>query len=292
MNRTAPVPCPRRGRPVPAPAVSPTPPATAPSPIAMAAFATAAILGGCSYQLVSPPARMINLESAKTAAPGETVVGVHGAGYAAIFDPGAAIASAGVRRGIAKGVEVDADASWAHVSYEGFPNINRNIYAARVGAKMSGWRDRVALFAGAGGGYAPAAGAFSAIDVGGAVSYPNCYLVPFGNATVFGSQPIGARQVDFRNADGTLASSDKASFTYGFSLGTGLELPLDRARCRQGLTAARLQLGVAASTLIPSEGAITTTTSTSSDGGVTTMTDTRGGRYGVVGLALGLEVPF
>jgi hypothetical protein len=117
-------------------------------------------------------------------------------------------------------------------------------------------------------------------------------VVPFGNVTMFGSLPVGAKQVDFRNADGTVASSDKADFTYGLGLGTGVEIPLDRARCRRGLTATRLQLGLASYELIPSDGPITTTTTTSSDGGTTTQSETRGGHYGVVGLAVGLEVPF
>jgi len=255
-------------------------------------IAVGSATGGCSYQLVSPPARMVNLESAKTAAPGETVAGVHGAGYTAIFDPGAVVTNASVRRGVAENLEVDGDLSWARVSYDGFPDIDRNIYAARAGAKMSNRGGSAALFGGVGGGFAPAAGGFTAVDVGAAVSYPNCYVVPFGNAMLFGSLPIGARQVDFRNADGSIYSSDKADPTYGFGLGTGIEIPLDHDRCRAGLTSARLQLGGAVDVLVPSDGPIVTHTTTESDGTITTTTDTRGGRHGMLGLAVGIEVPF
>jgi len=245
-------------------------------------------LGGCSYQLVSPPARIVNFESAKTAAPGETVAGLHGAAYSAIFDGGAYVANAAVRRGVAEDLELDADASWAHVDYDGFPDLDRNIYAARVGAKLSNRGGWAALFGGVGGGYAPAAGGFSALDVGGALSYPNCYLVPFADAFVFGSVPLAAKQVDFRNADGTVQATDKAEATYGGGLGAGVEIPLTHDRCRAGLTSPRLQLGGGVDLLVRSDGPVTTTTM--SDG--TTTTQTRGGRHGLFGLAVGVEIPF
>jgi len=157
---------------------------------------------------------------------------------------------------------------------------------------MSNAAGVAAVFGGLGGGFAPAAGGFAAADAGGALSYPNCYVVPFVNAMIFGSVPIGARQVDFRNADGTLQSSDKADPTYGFGFGTGIEIPLSHDRCRAGRTAPRLQLGGALDVLIPSDGAIVTKTTTESDGNTTTTTETRGGRHGMVGLAVGVEVPF
>jgi hypothetical protein len=254
---------------------------------AVTTIALASSLGACSYQLVSPPARMINLESAKTVAPGETVGGLHGAAYGAIFGAGASIANATVRRGVADDLEVDADASWAHVDYDGFPDIDRNIYVARVGAKLSNKGGWAALFGGLGGGYAPAAGGFSALDVGGALSLPNCYVVPFGNAMLFGSVPLAAKQVDFRNADGSVQASDKANVTYGIGIGAGVEIPLTHDRCRAGLTSPRLQLGGAVDVLVRSDGPRTTTTSP--DG---TTTQTGNGRHGLLGLALGVEVPF
>ena len=246
-------------------------------------------LAACSYQLVSPPARMVNMESARTAAPGETVVGVHGGGYAAVFDPSVVAGSAGVKRGVTPNVEVDAEATWARVVYDGFPDIDRNLFAGRVGVKVANSGGWGALTAGGGGGMAPAAGSFAAIDVGGVISYPNCYAVPFGNGTLFGSVPFVPKQVDFVKSDGTLAGSDKADPTLGFGLSVGFEIPLDRVRCRQGLTPARIQLGAAGYSMFPSDGKIVTTTTDSS--GMTT-TSSRGGRYGAVGLAAGIEFPF
>ena len=254
--------------------------------------ALASVLGGCSYQLVSPPARMVNLESAKTVAKGETMGGLHGAAYTGVFDPGAVVTNANVRRGVADNLEVDADLSWARVTYDGYPDIDRNIYAARVGAKLSNERGTAAVFGGVGGGFARAAGGFTAADAGIAVSYPNCYVVPFANGMIFGSLPIAARQVVFTESDGTSTMSDKADPTYGFGWGAGIEIPLSHDRCRAGLTAPRLQLGGALDILVPSDGPVVTTHTTQSDGGTTTTIESRGGRHGLLGLAVGIEVPF
>lgn len=233
--------------------------------------------------LASPPARLVNIESARTAAPGETVVNARGAVYSAIFDPGLALGSAGVRRGVQENVEVNADVTWAYALYNEHPNIDRNIFAARVGGKMANRGGWASVTAGVGGGFAPAAGGFTALDAGGIVSYPNCYAIPFGNGIVFGSVPLGAKQVDFRNEDGSLAASDRAKLTYGYGVGLGLEVPLDHARCRQGLTPARLQIGLGAATMIRSDRVMVT----NSDGTVS-----QHDRYGALGLAVGAEFPF
>jgi hypothetical protein len=257
--------------------------------LAIAILATLAT-GGCSYVLVSPPARMVNLESAKTAAPGETVVGARAAGYTAIFNPAVALGSVGVRRGVEEGIEVSADATYARVYYDGYPDIDRDIFAARVGGKIANQGGSAALAGGVGAGFAPAAGGFGAVDVAGIVSYPNCYLVPFGDASLFASVPVGAKQVDFRNPDGTLAASVRADLTYGFGLGVGLEIPLDHDRCRQGLTPARIQIGLNLASLIRAD-PVRVTQTTSYDGNTST-TVSESDRYGALGLGVGVEFPF
>ena len=208
-------------------------------------LAVCLVFGGCSYELASPPARMVMLNAARTVRPGETVGGVKGAGHLAMFEPGAAVASAGVRHGVAAGIELDAEATWAYVVWDEAPKINRNIYAARAGLKASNPRGWAALLGGVGGGYAPAGGGFGAIDLGGVLSHPNCYVVPFGGGQLFVSEPIGAKRVTLpREVEGNpMPTSSSADRTYGFALATGIEIPLDHARCREGLTPARLQLG-------------------------------------------------
>jgi hypothetical protein len=239
--------------------------------------------GACSYTVVSPPARFVNLESAQTVAPGETVGGVHGGAQAAVFDPALLSASAGVRRGVAEGVELDADASWGHLEYDGFPQIDRNIYAVRAGAKVRGKPRFVAAFGGIGGGYAPAGGGFLAADLGAVVSLPNCYVVPSLIGSALASLPVGAKQIDFVS-DGTLVASDKAVTSYGFSLGAALEIPVSRARCRGGLTPPRLQLGLGGARVIRSDAPRPATN-------MGTESSSRDG-YGVFGLTAGFEIPF
>ena len=193
--------------------------------------ALAAVTGaGCSYQVVSPPARMVSLESARTARPGETVAGVKGGMYAAVFDPGVAVGSAGVRHGVEDNVELNVEGTWARVVYDGYPEIDCNIYAGRVGFKSSNARGSAAVLGGVGGGFAPAAGSFVAADFGGVLSRPSCLAVPFIGASVFASLPFDTKQVDFRRDDGTIHASDTADTTYGLSLGAGLEIsPRPRA---------------------------------------------------------------
>ncbi len=246
--------------------------------------ALALVGGACSYTVVSPPARFVNLESAGTVARGETVGGVHGGALSGVFDPAVAAGSVGVRRGVSDGVEVDADATWAHLQYDGFPDLDRNIYALRAGAKVSNAGRFVAAFGGVGGGYAPAGGGFMAADLGAVLSLPNCYVVPSLMGEGIASVPVGAKQVNFVSDDGMVVASDKAVTSYGISLGVGVEIPLSRTRCREGLTPPRIQLGLAGTRMIRSDAPRFAVDAN----GHTTERD----GDGVFGLTAGFEFPF
>jgi len=257
-----------------------------------ATLACAAAAAGCSYQLVSPPARMVNLDTAHTAAPGETVAGLKGAAHAAVFDPGAAVATAGVHRGVAAGIEMNAEATYARVIGEsGYTDLSRDIYVGRVGFKASNPRGWAAVLGGGGGGFSPAAGGFAAGDLGGVLSAPNCYVVPFLGGSLFASTPVNARRVDFKDQTGRVVAYDTANTTVGFGVGTGLEIPLDHDRCRQGLTPARVQLGASLNVLRPVNGE-TRLTAADDEGSTSTMTTSRDVTYGAFGLAAGVEIPF
>jgi len=245
------------------------------------------IMTGCSYQLVSPPARMVSLESARSAAPGETIVGARGAAYDAVFDAGVAVGSAVVRHGVGRHVELDGEATYVRVINADYRDIDRNIYAARGGFKMSNAGEWAAVFGGVGGGISPAAGGFAALDLGGVVSYPNCYVVPFLGGAVFGSQPVAAKRVDFRATDGSVVAYDTANLTFGMGVNMGVEIPLDRDRCRQGLTPARIQLGYAMNFLRPVDGEPRL-----ANGDAGSELTTQGKTFGALGLAAGVEFPF
>ena len=247
------------------------------------------MMTGCSYQLVSPPARMVNLESARSAAPGETIVGVKGAAHSAVFDAGAAIGTAEVRHGVGHGVEVDAEATYVRVLEQDDPEIDRNIYAARGGFKMSNADGWAAVLGGVGGGISPAAGGFLAADLGGTISYPNCYAVPYLGGTVFASQPVAAKRVDFRGSDGSVVGYDTANTTLGFGASTGVEIPLDRARCRTGMTPARIQIGLGMDVLRPVNGEPRLVPATDD---MSMQLTTQAKTLASMGLAAGIEFPF
>jgi hypothetical protein len=236
----------------------------------------------CSYQLSSPPARMVHLESARTLAPGEMSAALKGTAQAALFEPAVAAGTAVVRRGLTESLEVSGEATYAILlpDYEEDAplNIDPNIYAGRVGMKLAKGR-HVALTAGLGGGYAPAAGGFAATDVGGIVSYDNCYVVPFGSLSAFLSQPVGAKTVDF-GSHGT----SQASTSYGFSAAAGFEVPLAHQRCREGRATPKLALGANTNYIRNTSSQVT-----AQDGSIV---QSNGGDYLSLGLAAGVEIPF
>jgi len=139
---------------------------------------------------------------------------------------------------------------------------------------------------GVGGGFAPAAGSFAAFDLGGIASYPNCYVIPLVAPSAFVSVPFAARTVTFDNGN-----MSKAATSYGFGLAAGVEIPLDRARCREGRTPARSQLGANLFSITSVDQPVTMTTTTMSDGGTTTTSSSSSNTYGAMGLVIGIEVP-
>jgi hypothetical protein len=128
---------------------------------------------------------------------------------------------------------------------------------------------------GLGGGFAPAGG-FGAVDLGFIVSYANCYVVPFLSSGIFASVPVGARAVTFDSGQ-----SSKANTSYGFGMAAGIEIPLDHARCHEGRTGTRLQLGLNAVRIDSTDHTVN-----NPDGSTTNA-----GAYGTFGALVGLEFP-
>ena len=247
--------------------------------------------GGCSYVLVSPPARMVERRIGQDRGAGRDGGGRARRGLLEHLDSGVALGSVGVRRGVEEGIEVNADATWARAVYDEYSDIDRNIFAARVGGKVANRGGWAAVTGGVGGGVAPAGVPSPPSTWAASCLYPNCYAVPFGNGSVFTSLPIGAKQVDFRNQDGTLVASDKAALTYGFGLGVGLEIPVGPRSLPAGVDTRAdpdwPELRHSDSHR-PHAGHKTTTNSD----GTTTTTTTEHDRYGALGLAVGVEFPF
>jgi hypothetical protein len=240
----------------------------------------AMLSSACSYQVYSPPAHMVALESARTLAPGETTVAAKGTYQHELFEPDLAAGSAVVRRGIREGLEVTGEASYARVMVRGEDSelpIDPGVYAARAGVKLAP-NQYLAGTLGVGGGYAPAGGGFGAIDVGGIVSYDNCWVVPFASVSGFVSQPIAAKAVDF----GATHGKSTASTSYGVTGATGIEVPLSHKACREGRASPKLQMGVNLSLI---------SISSIQEANGNPPYEKENGQ-GVAGLAGGFEVPF
>lgn len=193
---------------------------------------------GCSYKVFSPPARAFHLESAAPVKPGETMVGARGGVFGGSFEPAAIVGSGGVRHGIAPKIELNAEGTYARIADDDGQSskVEKNAGAVHLGMKAGNGYAAAIVGAGAG---VTALGAFTAVDTGAIFSYPNCYVVPFLSPTGFVSVPGGAKKLTFDNG-----RTSKAGTAFGFGASAGLEVLLDRARCREGRTSARLQLGM------------------------------------------------
>lgn len=233
----------------------------------------------CSYQVYSPPAHMVALESARTLAPGETTLAAKGTYQGEVLEPDLAAGSAVVRRGITEKVEMTGEVSYSRVlvgDQESDLHLNPGIYATRVGVKLAP-NHHLAVTSGIGGGVAPAAGAFGAIDVGGIVSYDNCWVVPFASISGFVSQPVVAKAVDFGEHGKSTAST-----SYGMTSAAGIEVLLSHQRCREGRASTKLQVGANMTLLSGS--------SIQDNGGEPPYE--KGADRIIAGLAAGVEVPF
>jgi hypothetical protein len=231
---------------------------------------------GCSYHLFSPPAHVANIESASPAKPGETIVGAHGGVYGAIFEGDAEVMGARVRRGLRKNLELNGEATYAHVASRESPNTDPNVFVGRAGAKYG--NDYAALVGGLGGGYSLAAGGFLAADVGVILSIHNCYVVPFLAPSGFISTPVGARTVTF-----DMGQTSRMTTSYGELLAGGIEIQLNPSKCREGHTSPRLQLGANAFNIVSQPDPVIDQST-----GMTYMIDETHAGFG---LALGLEFP-
>jgi hypothetical protein len=193
-----------------------------------------AVLGaGCSQNVYSPPARPFPLESARTSGTGHTGVDVTASAHANLFGPSLVAMSVRGRQGVTEQIDVTVDGSAARVDEESVAGTERDIYFGRVGAKYNPDHSVIAFTAGAGGGYAPAGGAFVAGDLGVVIAFENCHFVPFVSLTGFASQPLAPRPIDVTTPDDDQRVMDTPSTTLGSFLTFGARVPLVPLRCKR-----------------------------------------------------------
>lgn len=196
------------------------------------AAVTVFALAGCSQRVYSPPTQAFGLGPVTAMPAGAKSLDIELAGHSQLFDPSLQSGAARYSQDVGSRTAVTFEGT----AYEldgggGASKASRQIYAGRAGVRTSPGDD-LAVFAGAGGGYAPAGGPFTALDAGMSVGIHNCVLVPVVQGSAFVSQPIAPRPIDV-SVDDTM-TTDTPSRTLGATVRAGLRLSLTPAACRRG----------------------------------------------------------
>jgi hypothetical protein len=196
----------------------------------------------CSQQVYSPPSQAFSVSPLAALPQGRKAVDLELSHHAQIFDPGINAGAARLRAGIGQNTEVSAEGTAIGVDDHGPSTADRSLYTGRVGVRTSPGKGGLSLFAGLGGGFAPAGGTFAAADAGIAVGYHNCTLVPVVQGSGFLSVPLEARPIDV--TDDEYMQFDTPRRTAGGVVRAGLRLSLSPTACRRGDQAGWLNAGI------------------------------------------------
>lgn len=182
-------------------------------------------LSACTPFSLSPPARVLPLESSATLDEGAFSVGVGGGVHEALRHT-SGWGSVDLAYAPAEGLELSLEGTYAFVDYR--DERSGHLGTGRVGLKYAPV-PHVAIVGGVGAG-AGAHGALVSPDIGLIFAYENPYLVPWGAARGLASLPVGPSTVTVTQTDGNgmLESFDLVPpDTLGWQFSTGLRLPLD-----------------------------------------------------------------
>jgi hypothetical protein len=157
-------------------------------------LATAA---ACSPRAVTPPARTFALDSANAPQTGHSDVQMGVSRVGTIWGPELVNGETRVRHAVQPGVVLEADAGLLHVTNDG-DGGNRNALTGRLGVMLRPpeWEThdlRVALNLGLGGGHAPEAGNWGALDVGVLLAGSHRWVRPLVGAGGGFSRPFGEK---------------------------------------------------------------------------------------------------
>lgn len=161
-------------------------------------FALPIALSACTYHVWSPPARVMPLEGVEALEEREVRAQVNGNYHASVevFDdrPSAAGAALAVAVGLGDDVDINLTGQALHLPGGGTSDLDRTIWAGRVGARWSAER-WAALSLGAGAG-ANAAGPFVVPDVGVTLGDGNEYIGFFVDLRFGVSIPVDPKTLD------------------------------------------------------------------------------------------------
>jgi hypothetical protein len=195
------------------------------------------LAAACNHNVYTPPARAFGITSPQVLEDGETAVRANVSSSSQLFGPEIIAGSAGVRRGTANNVELVGDLSYAKVNEASAADSNRSIAMGRIGGKVHPTESRnLAITAGIGGGYAPAAGMYASADLGVVVGYENRYVIPFASAGAYTSVPIDPKEVNTTQPGDSEQRLDTPEKTLGLTIGAGLKIPLDSSALLLGMT--------------------------------------------------------
>ncbi|MEO6773785.1 MAG: hypothetical protein ABI467_12335 [Kofleriaceae bacterium] len=217
----------------------------------MKLLAALVLTTACSQHLYSPPTQAYAIAPVHALGTDQRAVDLDGSTHSQVFDPGYDAGSARLRAGVGDHTELSIEGMTAIVNGGGVSTADRTVYAGRGGVRVNPDHGAISFTAGIGAGYAPAAGAFAAIDGGISAGYDNCYVVPIASASLFASQPFEARAVDVTvDADHPMTSTP--SRTAGATIRGGLRVSLSPSTCHAGHESPWLTAGFDVTTLVDS----------------------------------------
>lgn len=149
----------------------------------------------CTPHAYTPSARPLPLSSAQAPATGEADVQLDGNATGEVLGPGIFGGNVRYRRGVRDDLALVGDVGLLRVDGE---NHGQNPYAgtARVGVQVHAPANddlHAAAFAGVGGGFAPTAGGYASVDVGGMLTGTHRYVRPIFLLDVYASEPLGEK---------------------------------------------------------------------------------------------------
>ncbi len=184
-----------------------------------------ATLASCSPYVHSPPGRTFPLESAKALNPGEVGVQIEGGG-GGNSDVGLPGFTARARYGAVDRLDVNGEIAFLRIRPDGeVPAIDSRpfVLTGRLGLKYA-FIEHIAITGGlAAGGWA--GGSFLSPDLSLILSYENRYVVPFLDFGGFTSHPMRTDDIVVIE-DNRIDFIGRPVFTYGWSLGFGLRIPV------------------------------------------------------------------
>ena len=206
-------------------------------PYRVSVLMISALLVGCSYRVVSPPARMAPLESPATLPVGTNGLAAEGGFASATFGPEVIFGSVRYRRRlIEEQLDGSIEVNGLHVLGGTDVSTFREAYSLHLGLKYR-MLGVLSLVGGVGGG-GSAAGGFISPDVGFIAGFEKPYVIPFISVRGFLSQPFAAREIDL-GIDDDERKRGTPQTTFGLVTLSGVRVPLSF----DGFTTHSLALG-------------------------------------------------